>query len=174
MKFLTKLLFKEEKISAKDLEQNTSSIGSSAPIVSIGSLKHNTSALISHDFVYCSALIFDFGEEIIMAHVLPVPAPIDNPVYLGNVFQKIIEKAKEYNLKLLDSQAIIHSGTREDMRSLKSGISQFKIPLKSASFSSSTQPSRTVFYDPRESYLEIRRTNDQDVSSSYETFEKEE
>ena len=75
MSFLIKLLAGGERISESELEKNRISINSSAPIVSMGSLKHNTGPLISHDFAYCSALIFDFGEEIIMAHVLPAPAP---------------------------------------------------------------------------------------------------
>ena len=116
----------------------------------------------------------DFGEEIIMAHVLPAPAPKNNPIYLENVFQKTIEKATEYNLNLLNSKAIIHAGTREDMDLLKSGISQLRIPLKSASFSKSTHPSRTVFYDPLTNYLEIRKSNDQDNLDAHNVFEKEE
>ncbi|MBP7708683.1 hypothetical protein KA107_03280 [Candidatus Pacearchaeota archaeon] len=89
-----------------------------AKVVLAGKVEYNTGPLISHGFLSCSGIVFDYGNEAIMAHVLKDGSWKFN-TYTGlgdnEAVQTIVDLSKEKGLDYRKARVVIDAGAKSSL-----------------------------------------------------------
>ncbi len=88
--------------------------------VPVGEIRYSNGPVISHNFVACSAVIFDYGDRTIMAHALPT---LSNYATLGekegvgtyDVIDDMVKMSEEKGLNYRNADVIIDAGDKESL-----------------------------------------------------------
>ncbi len=151
-----------------------------APVyVSTGTIRYSQGKPItSQGFYRCSAVILYENNRALYAHTIPGDLASEANVCIGNVVEKILNKAQQRGFKLEQSFAVINAGSEVWLAKIETDFKKHNIPVRYASTlyqqEAENRLSRKVSYDPQKNKLEIQRGSERTnivleniVSSSY-------
>lgn len=135
-------------------------------IVKVGEGRYNQGNLVSYDFVRCSAVVFDYGENALMAHALPLLAPEfdfmgKKLITSGGVVDYLINESKKYGLNPDEAEVYVNSGDQISLDKIIETLESSNLTIKEGKFrfkegyNPQSSDSRIVLYDPHENKLSV-------------------
>lgn len=133
--------------------------------VKVGKIGYSRGPLVSHDFANCSAVILDFGDEALMAHVIPVDTlaygwtgPSDHYVGYADFMGELTKEAQIRNLNMKRVEAIVSFGRESPKERILESLLKKGIKIREIE-DSHLNEIRSVLYDPKPNRLRVANSD---------------
>lgn len=157
-------------VSNREASQEHNLDEKGAKVVNAGRLEYNDGPLISHGFLTCSGVIFDYGNEAIMAHALPGTSwTAYDGLGSDKVISKMIEESNSRGLDYRKAKIILNVQNKVSLDTIVNDLKQIGLKpniVQKDRMNNSKLDSVSIYYDPASDSLHTRETKDSDFKGN--------